>query len=149
MDRLIAVMGLTPPGPVTAYAIAPLTIGVAARITRKASCFDVAKLAAEAVLSSPSVASSYATYARTGLGLLAVEGCDLAAAEEQYGALKPWPMTLSPINLVCGQRVLGLLARTMGRLDDAMAHFEDALAFCRKAGCRPELACEPLGDIGM
>ncbi len=36
--------------------------------------------------------------------------------------------------------ILGLLARTMGRLDDAMAHFEDALAFCRKAGCRPELA---------
>ena len=28
----------------------------------------------------------------------------------------------------------------MGRLDDATAHFEDALAFCRMAGYRPELA---------
>jgi len=28
----------------------------------------------------------------------------------------------------------------MGNLDDAVAHFEDALAFCRKAGYRPELA---------
>ena len=28
----------------------------------------------------------------------------------------------------------------MGKLDDAMAHFEDALTFCRKAGYRPELA---------
>ena len=36
--------------------------------------------------------------------------------------------------------MLGLLAHTMGDLDQAMTHFEDALAFCRKAGYRPELA---------
>ncbi len=28
----------------------------------------------------------------------------------------------------------------MGYLDQAAGHFEDALAFCRKAGYRPELA---------
>ena len=28
----------------------------------------------------------------------------------------------------------------MGDLDQAMAHFEDGLAFCRNAGYRPELA---------
>ena len=28
----------------------------------------------------------------------------------------------------------------MGNLDQATGHFEDAMAFCRKAGCRPELA---------
>ena len=28
----------------------------------------------------------------------------------------------------------------MGNSDQAMAHFEDFLAFCRKAGYRPELA---------
>ena len=33
-----------------------------------------------------------------------------------------------------------LLAHTMGRLEDAAVQFEDALAFCRKAGYRPELA---------
>ena len=37
-------------------------------------------------------------------------------------------------------RVLGLLAQTMGNLDQAISHFEDGLAFCRKAGYRPELA---------
>ena len=37
-------------------------------------------------------------------------------------------------------RVLGLLSQTTGNLDQAAAHFEDALAFCRKAGYRPELA---------
>ena len=28
----------------------------------------------------------------------------------------------------------------MGNIDQALAHFEDTLAFCRKAGYRPELA---------
>lgn len=37
-------------------------------------------------------------------------------------------------------RILGLLSRTVGELDSARTHFEDAIAFCRKAGYRPELA---------
>lgn len=37
-------------------------------------------------------------------------------------------------------RLLGLLAHTIGGLNDAQTHFEDALAFCRKAGYHPELA---------
>ncbi len=36
--------------------------------------------------------------------------------------------------------MLGLLAQTLGDLDQAVDHFEDSLAFCRKAGYRPELA---------
>ena len=39
-----------------------------------------------------------------------------------------------------GDRLLGLLSQTMGNLGDAQTHFEDALAFCRNAGYRPELA---------
>ena len=35
---------------------------------------------------------------------------------------------------------MGLLAHTIGNLDQAMAHFEDSLAFCHKTGYRPELA---------
>ncbi len=37
-------------------------------------------------------------------------------------------------------RVLGLLSHTMAELDGAVGHFEEALAFCRKAGRRPQLA---------
>ena len=37
-------------------------------------------------------------------------------------------------------RVLGLLTQTMGKLDNACVHFEDDLAFYRKADYRPELA---------
>ena len=42
--------------------------------------------------------------------------------------------------MISCDRVLGLLAQTMGNFDDAQTHFEDAMAFCRKAGYRPELA---------
>ena len=37
-------------------------------------------------------------------------------------------------------RLLGLLSQTMGSSDLAAEHFEDALAFCRTGGYRPELA---------
>ena len=42
--------------------------------------------------------------------------------------------------MICADLVLGLLTHTMGDLDDLASHFEDALAFCCKAGYRPELA---------
>ncbi len=50
-------------------------------------------------------------------------------------------------SLIASDRVLALLAQTMGNLKQAMDHFEDALAFCRK-GYRPELAwtCCDYGD---
>ncbi len=43
-------------------------------------------------------------------------------------------------SIMSADRLLGLLSHTMGNLDQAATHFEDALAFCRKAGYRTELA---------
>ena len=43
-------------------------------------------------------------------------------------------------SVVSADRVLGLLAHTMGQPEKIAFHFEEALAFCRKAGYRPELA---------
>jgi DNA-binding NarL/FixJ family response regulator len=37
-------------------------------------------------------------------------------------------------------RLLGLLSQTMGNMDQATLHFEHSLAFCARAGYRPELA---------
>ena len=42
--------------------------------------------------------------------------------------------------LASGDRVLALLAETTGNLEDSKVYFEDCLAFCRKAGYKPELA---------
>ncbi len=53
----------------------------------------------------------------------------MSANPDQIGTL--------PINV---DRVLGLLCHLTGQLDKGAAHFEDSLAFCRKAGYRPELA---------
>ena len=37
-------------------------------------------------------------------------------------------------------RILGLLAQTLGKHDLAIQHFEEGLEFCRDGGVRPELA---------
>ena len=82
----------------------------------------------------------FATMAWTGLGLLPLHRTEAAAAGEHYTILREYQGTMSPLVRTVVDRVLGLLAQTMGNLDQAMSHFEDSLAFCRKAGYRPELA---------
>ena len=77
--------------------------------------------------------------AKAGLALLAVQRDDQSAAADNYAYLLGqrgtiiW--TFSSVD-----HLLELLSQTMGNPDQAASHFEDALAFCRKAGYRPELA---------
>ena len=120
------------PAPLVA-AMARITGGVTDR-------FDVAEATADTTISSP-VATPYQVMSvRAGLALMAVQHGDAAAAEEQYAGLESQKGAMLSMHVVLCDRVLGLLAQTMGKLDDAAAHFDDALAFCRKAGYRPELA---------
>ena len=101
------------------------------------------------VLSSPSVTPLYAQTACTGLALLAVVRGDESSAAEQYANLEDQRGQLLPrVVSIAADRLLGLLCSTLGNLDQAMSHFEDALAFCRKAGFRPELAwsCHDYAD---
>ena len=65
---------------------------------------------------------------------------DLAALGEQYAIPRPHDLGLSLAGGFCHYRLLGNVASALGNLEQATAHFEDALAFCRKAGYRPELA---------
>ena len=103
---------------------------------------EIAEAAAETVLSNQSVTPLNVMYAKAGLALLALLALpkgDQSAAKEHYADLirqrgtMIW--TVSSVD-----RLLGLLSQTMGGLDQAASHFEDALAFCRKAGYRPDLA---------
>ena len=73
-----------------------------------------------------------------GMAFIAVIKDSRDEAQEYYDLLKGYSGTI--LYEVQIDRLLGLLAHTMGNPDDAAAHFEDALAFCRKAGYRPELA---------
>ncbi len=78
------------------------------------------------------------TMAWVGLALVAVQRGDTASAQEQYNALAPIPGIM--VFYIGTDQVLGLLSVTLGRLDQAVVHFEDSLEFCRKAGYRPSLA---------
>ena len=138
LERLLEVLRLTEPGPTLEHGLVAAVIPVIARITGVADRSDVAEAAAETVLSAPSVTPLVAALARFGLALLAVQRGDIGAAKKQYASFE-----LARLGPLCGcedSRILGLLAQTAGNLDDAAGHFEDAVAYCRKVGYRPELA---------
>ena len=69
--------------------------------------------------------------ARIALALVAVERGDTLSAREQYDALLPYRGVMTNGRPPMTDRVLALLAQTLGRIDDAASHFEDALDFCR------------------
>jgi class 3 adenylate cyclase/tetratricopeptide (TPR) repeat protein len=140
LERLLEVMRLTPPGPTSEHTFTALAIPICSRIVGVDDRFDVAETAAETVFSSRFVPPHHAALTRAGLALMAVQRGDGAAAEEQYAALEFARGTMLVGPGISSDRVLGLLAQTMGRLDEAGAHFEDALTFCGKAGYRPEYA---------
>ena len=60
-----------------------------------------------------------------------MERGDTLSAWEQYDALLPYRGVMANGRPPVTDRVLGLLAHTLGRIDDAAAHFEDAMDFCR------------------
>ncbi|MCH8281148.1 MAG: tetratricopeptide repeat protein, partial [Chloroflexi bacterium] len=131
----------TAPGLIT-DAWSAMVIPMVARITGIANRFGIAETAAQAVLSSPSATPLVTAVARIGLALMAVQQADATKAAEQFSALESQRGTMltAMILAVSADHLLGLLSQTMGNLDQAVAHFEDALAFCRNAGYRPELA---------
>jgi len=140
LERILEVMPLTPPGPNSGYALPALTIPAIARIKGVLDHLNVADAAAETVVSASQVTPWIDSLARSGLALLAVLRQDRAVAKEQYAALEPRRGTLVAEGFLTVDRLLGLLAQTMGNLDQAAEHGEDSLVFCRKAGYRPELA---------
>ncbi|MFQ6030997.1 MAG: tetratricopeptide repeat protein, partial [Dehalococcoidia bacterium] len=94
---------------------------------------------ADRILQAPSATPVVVLMARSGLAMLAVIEGNAEQAGQLYTALDPWHGTI-PTRLMTVDRILGLLAHTMGNLEQAVADFEESLAFCRKIGARPELA---------
>ena len=123
------------------HAYAAATIPLFAGVTGITDRLDVAESAAREIISSPSPAipDRIIIMARAGLSLIAIQRSDAESAREQYSFLKSERGTqrFGPFS---ADRLLGLLAQTMGNDDDSQTHFEDAVAFCRKAGYVTELA---------
>ena len=118
---------------------AAATILLHARVTGTTELLDVAESAAREILSSPSILTIITSPSRIGLALIAIQRSDAMSAKEQYSSLESQRGTQERA-IICYDRVLGLLTQTMGNLDTADGHFDDALGFCRKAGYVTELA---------
>jgi tetratricopeptide (TPR) repeat protein len=147
LKRIQEIMRRTPPSPGPEYADTSLVSHFASRITGSTDYLEIAGQAARVVLSSPLANPFWIEIVRTGLALKAVETKDSALAQEQYIALTGLPGKTRGA-FICADRLMGLLSQTMGNPDQAVAHFKDALAFCRKEGFRPELAwtCHDYAD---
>ena len=116
-----------------------MAIAAIARITGVTDRLGVAEAAAQAVLTAEPVTPIFAINAKAALALLAVQKGDGSAATEPYTFLLEHRNTM--VWMVSSvDRLPGLLALTMGNLDQSTEHFEEAIYFCRKAGYRPELA---------
>jgi tetratricopeptide (TPR) repeat protein len=140
VDRLREVMEMTTPGPTLDTVFLAMAITLAARISGEVERLELAEMAAKAALSSASAAHGTLLVARCALAFQAILEVDGEAADDLYGLL----VLESGDYLVYGDInqnwVLGLLAETMGNLDQASVHFENSVTFSRQAGYRPELA---------
>ena len=139
LQRAIDVMEASEPGPSLGYALSSVAIPLVARITGNNDRLEIAEAAVEAVSSSRFEIPLVTSVVRLGSAMLAVQREDPAKAREHHGALASGGTV--PLSFpMAFDRLLGLLAQTMGEPNTAATHFEDALALCRKAGYRPELA---------
>ena len=119
---------------------AALFIPLIAHRTGDTTRFDLAEAEARAALSSGAAPFMRELWPRLGLALMAVQKGDQAAAAENYAWLEEQRGILVLGPCICVDRLLGLLAGTLERHQAAVAHFNDALAFCKRAGYRPEYA---------
>ena len=125
--------------PLMANMIAAVVIPMATRITGNGYQLEHAESAAQTIISSSRAVPVFRSVALVGLSLMASRSADARSAAEHYPVLEHYRNTLAIFG-PSYDRVLGLLAHTMSDLDLATTHFDEGLAFCRKAGYRPELA---------
>jgi len=118
-----------------------VAVPMVARITGNSARTEVADAINTGIVTWPAVTPWYRELARVGLALSALQRGDPTAMETCYNDLRSvhgrMPYACPHIS---GDRLLGLLANACGNFEVAAVHFEAALAFCRQAGYRPELA---------
>ena len=138
LERVLEFVSEAPPEPTLLYMYSALTIPGVAIITGDTDHLDTAHAAIQSLLTSRHATELVSMTGRTGLAMIAAQRGDIAAAEEQYASLAS--VRGAFLSHMSNDRLLGVLTRTMGRLDRSISHFEDAVEFCRQAGCRSELA---------
>ena len=140
IEQLLDAVPVTAPEARLERQIIAQSISLIAQNTGAAGRIDTAQRAAQVILSTSQIRPTEEVSARASLGMIAAYRQDADLAHEQYEVLKSSTFKVTTQCLITLDRTLGLLAHTMGQLDAATRHFDDALTFCRKAGYRPELA---------
>ena len=129
--RLKAVTGVGDDRDAERLSMAAFISASIGRTTENSRMLDAAERLGRETLGIGGTASHVEARARIALAVVAEERGDRESAREQYDALLPYRGTMTNAHPPVADRVLGLLAQTLGRMDDAASHFEDALAFCR------------------
>src|SRR5262249_30932510 len=126
-----------PPGAIADHIFLAL---VGPLITDAPEVLEAAEVITAAALALPRLAPALALYATSGRALIAVRQRDAETAAELHAALQPQSGSASFFVPLAFDRLLGLLAAACGRIDLALEHFAAGLAFCARAGYRPEYA---------
>jgi tetratricopeptide (TPR) repeat protein len=141
LDRVIEVMQSTPPGPTDEYSHPAMALAGVAYLTGSTARLEAAKRAADPVISSPFVTPFLASWTRAGLAVVSTMEGDARRASDLYAAFEAHRGTFVPGGSpACVDRILGMLSSSLGRLDDADEHFEQAIVGCRQGGYMLDLA---------
>lgn len=140
LDQLMEIAGSVQPGmPAFEFGMAGMVLSLTARTANNMDQLTLVESTAKTALASRTTPPTGTERAKTGLAMLSVLQNDPVAAAQYYSEFA----TRNGMELffaISSDRLLGLLAQTMGNPGQSANHFEDGLAFCRKAGYRPELA---------
>ena len=129
--RLKAVNGVAESHDAERLSMAAFISASLGRTTGNGRMLDAGERLAQETLGISDAPDHVVAQARIALAFVATERNDLESAQDQYDALLPYRGVMTNGHSPLTDRVLGLLAQTLGRTDDAAAHCEDALDFCR------------------
>ena len=140
LQRLLGMISSAPAGPTVGHALTALVLPLIGRMAGADLGLDVAKAAGETALSLQPDNWSVGIPSQIGLGIQAIQQSDVSAAQQCYGALSPKQGSPDVHTGILLDRILGLLAHTMGHLDQSIVHFEAAYLLLRSSSYKPELA---------
>jgi tetratricopeptide (TPR) repeat protein len=139
LGRLLEATRLSPSFP-SEDAFAAVILPLVGHYLDAPTQLETAETAAQALLRT-GIAPYLHLCANAALALIAVARGDASLAEAQYTRLLDQRgTTLLFVGGLVVDHLLGLLSATSNRTDEALAHFEDAVTYCERAGYKPELA---------
>ena len=127
-----------PASPIWRYAATVAVSGISSFAIGKPREPELPASLIEVSSSSPYAIPLLVSVSDTGRALEALAQGDEETCRSAYAALASSNGRIFLV--VAGDRILGQLAAATGNIPQAMEHFEDSLAFCHKAGYRPEYA---------